>query len=400
MNARLKSKTKSRRSARVVARQATSSDLGGILLSDGQFWKGQILGAKATRTGEFVFHTGYTGYQEVLTDPSYYQQIICFSSPQIGNQGFHSQDFESAQVWAFGCVLRDYQDAPKHWRKEKSLQDVLVENDRPALRGVDTRSLTHHLRDRGCLWGVISTETCERKELAKHLDSQMSMSGLSLTSAVGTKEVYLWTEASNSILAEQREPKFVNSKKNNARVVVLDLGVKRQILRYLVDLGFSEVIVVPRTSTSADILSLKPSALLISNGPGDPAAELEAIQLAKDLIGRLPIFGICLGHQILGLALGLKTYKLRFGHHAANHPVMNLETGKVEITSQNHGFAVEAPGEPSEIIPTHIHLNDKSLAGFRHRRHPVWAIQFHPESSPGPMDSIRAFQNFYEGSLR
>jgi carbamoyl-phosphate synthase small subunit len=379
-----------------MATKAKKAKSGGLLLEDGSFWKGTSFGSSSTTVGEAVFHTALSGYQEILTDPSYRKQIITFSAVQIGNQGFHSEDFESKQIWASGCLVRDYSEPLYHWRKEKSLDEVLKENKCPALSGIDTRRLILRIREKGSLWGVLSTETDDVKALKKHLGKKLSMEGLSLTKEVSTKSPYTWTEGSVPLLNTE-SPDAQKSK----RVVVMDFGAKHQILRYLIDSGFKEAVVVPSQTSAKDILALKPDALFLSNGPGDPAAEKEAVAEVKKLIGELPILGICLGHQILGLALGLPTFKLKFGHHGANHPVKNLRTDKVEITSQNHGFAVssEAAAKSKDIEVTHINLNDQTVEGFVHKKYPICAIQFHPESSPGPIDSTSTFKRFYEGKF-
>jgi carbamoyl-phosphate synthase small subunit len=389
-------KTSDRKRREPKARQGRRK--GALLLSDGSFFEGYALGNPAksfTREGEFVFHTGYTGYQEVLTDPSYCRQVIVFASPQIGNQGFHPDDFESKKIWASGCVMREYSGGSAHWRSRQSLLECLEEFGVPALEGVDTRRLVLRLRDRGCLWGVISTETSLRRELEKHLAQKATMEGMGLTSEVSTKTSYRWLTGSVPLLAD-RLPHTPSTLK---RVVVFDFGVKRQILRYLVDVGFEEVIVVPASTTAEEVKALSPDAIVLSNGPGDPAADPRIIAEVKKLIGRYPILGICLGHQILGLALGYETYKMKFGHHAANHPVMNRSRARVELTSQNHGFAVRAPEFQSDILPTHIHLNDQSLAGFVHQKWPICGIQFHPEASPGPLDSLDVFRQLKRGEF-
>lgn len=378
--------------------KSKSTASGGLLLEDGSFWPGFAFGAKATKLGECVFHTGHTGYQEILTDPSYCRQILVFSAPQIGNQGFCAADFESQQIWASGCIVRDYSEAPYQWRKEKSLDQVLKEHHAPGLSGIDTRRLILHLRSAGNLWGVISTEMSELKKLQKFLKKGLSMEGLSLTQEVTTSKPYAWSEGSDALLIEAL--RLERSQNGYKKVVVMDFGVKRQILRYLIDCGFESVTVVPARTKAAEILAMKPDVVLLSNGPGDPAADREIIEEVKNLHGKVPLFGICLGHQILGLSLGLKTYKLKFGHHAANHPVKNLIRDHVEISSQNHGFAVELdPSGKSEIEATHINLNDQTLEGFRHRRLKISGIQYHPEAGPGPLDSVNLMQSFQQGSL-
>jgi len=336
-----------------------------------------------------------TGYQEVLTDPSYRKQVIVFSSAQIGNQGFHADDFESQRIWASGCAVHDYSEPLFHWRKQWSLDEVLKQNQCPGLSGVDTRRLILRLRREGSLWGVISTETDSKAELSRCLKGKLNMEGLSLTSEVTSKSSYTWVTGSVPFMQSgRREPKG-----GLRRCVVIDLGVKRQILRYLVDAGFHELVVVPAHTRAHEIRALAPQALFLSNGPGDPAAETELIQVVRSLLGEWPTFGVCLGHQILALALGLETFKLSFGHHGANHPVKNLKTGTVEISSQNHGFSVRVPQARSPVEITHLNLNDQTVEGFAHKKLPLWGLQFHPEASPGPMDSISAFQSFQQGTL-
>jgi len=371
---------------------------GALLLEDGSLWTGFVVGAKTTKLGECVFHTGHQGYQEILSDPSYCRQIMVFSAPQIGNQGFSEDDFESDRVWASGAVMRDYSDIPMHWRKQRSLHDVLSTYQTPGLYGVDTRRLILHLRSRGSLWGVISTETSDVKKLQKYLRSDLTMEGMSLTQEVTTTKSYPWKEGSHALLKESLRGVF-SPKKGYRKCVVLDFGVKRQILRYLIDAGFEEVLVVSARTKADEILQMKPDVVLLSNGPGDPAAERDVIQEVKKLHGKVPLFGICLGHQILALSLGIQTYKLKFGHHAANHPVKNRSRDHVEITSQNHGFAVPLENTRADIEFTHINLNDQTVEGFRHRNDPIYGIQFHPESSPGPLDSVEVFEKLQAGQL-
>ncbi len=377
------------------AAESGAGSKGGLLLQDGSFWPGECFGATGTTIGEVVFHTGHQGYQEILTDPSYRKQILVFASPQMGNQGFHEIDRESDRVWASGAIVRDYSEGISHWRRSSSLSEYLAKEKTPGLSGVDTRRLILHLRESGSQWGVLTTEKKSLVELRKLLKDQVSMEGLSLTQEVTTKLAYRWTEGSKNLATTELK----RSKGGLKRVVVMDFGVKQQILRYLIDVGFEEVIVVPAKSKAAEILGFKPDALFLSNGPGDPAADAEIIAEVKKLIREVPTFGICLGHQILALALGLETFKLKFGHHGANHPVKNLTSDRVEITSQNHGFAVrELSGQQvREIEVTHVNLNDQTIEGFRHRQLPLRAIQFHPEASPGPLDSLQIFQEFQRG---
>ncbi len=361
-------------------------------------WLGKAFGAKATLTGECVFHTGHQGYQEILTDPSYTRQILIFSAPQIGNQGFCEDDFESDQIWAAGAVVRDYSPSPFQWRQKESLSQTMERFGRPGISGIDTRRLILHLREHGNLWGVLSTETTDPKILKKHLDKKPSMEGLSLTSEVTTRKAYVWQKGSHSLLKESTQRHFMAGGKYK-KCVVMDFGVKRQILRYLVDAGFENIVVVPASTTAEEILQHRPDVVMLSNGPGDPAAEAGVIQEVKKLHGKVPLFGICLGHQILALSLGLQTYKLKFGHHAANHPVRNLQKSVVEITSQNHGFAVPYEANHLAIEYTHVNLNDETIEGFRHRKLPIYGIQFHPEAGPGPLDSVDVFQRLQFGAL-
>lgn len=377
-----------------IRAKASSPKSGAILLENGSVYKGFCLGAQATTGAEFVFHTSPTGYQEILTDPSYRRQAIVFAAPQIGNQGFHVEDSESSQIWAAACVMRDYSPTRTHWRQQKSLEDFLKEQAIPALTGVDTRRLVLELRDRGAMRGVISTETQDLSVLRKILAETPSMENLSLTGEVSS-QLSAWTEASHDLLKWGR-PEIQDSELR--RVVVIDFGVKRQILRYLVDVGFSEVMVLPSTFRVEDVEACNPDAVLLSNGPGDPSSEKQAIVQVQKMLGRWPILGICLGHQILGLALGMSTYKLKFGHHAANHPVWNENEKKAEISSQNHGFAVKRSEDlDSKEKVLYWHMNDKSLAGFISEDQRCCGVQFHPEASPGPLDSVKIFENFRLG---
>lgn len=363
---------------------------GALLLSDGSFFQGYAFGAKTTRQAEFIFHTGHSGYPEILTDPSYCRQALVFSAPQIGNQGVHEEDFESNQIWAAAAVCRDYADAPVHWKKQKSLHEFLEEFGVPGLYGVDTRRLILQLRDKGAMWGVISTESCSKAKLQRELNTEMSMQGLSLVDEVSCKQAYESQELSSDLISAP-------SSQSEKTCVVMDFGVKKQILRYLKDVGFSKVHVVPAHTSAEKVLSFKPDAILLSNGPGDPSEEKEIVKEVRKLHGKAPILGICLGHQLLALSLGLETRKLKFGHHAANHPVFNRQSQRVEISSQNHGFEVLEGSADCEF--THINLNDQSLEGFRHKKLPIKGIQFHPESSPGPIDSRQVFQELFQGSF-
>jgi len=368
----------------------------GLLLEDGSFFPGIAAGARTTILGECVFHTSHQGYQEILSDPSYHKQIMIFSAPMIGNQGFSKEDFESSRLWAAGAVMREIRDSAQ-WRRQKSLDETLKEFSIPALSGVDTRRLVLKLREKGNLWGVLSTETGDVKKLQKFFRKNLSMEGQSLTADVSTKNAYEWTEGSNALLTEAIG-RWVPEAKGFKSVVVLDFGVKHQILRYLKDSGFEKITVLPASTKASEILSYKADAVFLSNGPGDPAADSKIIEEVKALHGKVPLFGICLGHQILALSLGIQTFKLKFGHHAANHPVMNSLRDRVEISSQNHNFAV--PHEAMKGLEyTHINLNDQTVEGFRQKDLRIFGIQYHPESSPGPLDSVSVFQDFQRGAI-
>jgi carbamoyl-phosphate synthase small subunit len=377
----------------MASKKETKKQIGYLVLEDGSVWPGKPFGWSGTIEGECVFNTAHTGYQEVLSDPSYRKQLVVFTASQIGNQGFHEDDFESSRLWANGCIVRDYSDTPYHFRKQKSLDETLREFSVPGLSQVDTRRLVLHLREKGNLWGVLTTSGESLEKIKARFKAKSTMEGLSLSEEVSTTSVYEWSQASNDLIIDRALVKSDGLK----HCVVMDFGVKRQILRYLIDAGFSKVTVVPSKTSAEEIEKLKPDAIFLSNGPGDPAAEKSVIVEVKKLIGKYPMLGICLGHQILGLALGLKTFKLKFGHHGANHPVMNRVTGKVEITSQNHGFAVSLEGFNADLEMTHINLNDQTVEGFKHRKLPIVAIQFHPESGPGPIDSRDIFYDFQRG---
>lgn len=362
---------------------------GFLLLEDGTSFRAWSFGADKEVEGELVFHTSFTGYPEILTDPSYCNQIVCFSSPQIGNQGIHADDFESSKVWASGMIVRDFWDAPQHWRKQKSLQDFLIENGIPGLTGVDTRRLVLKLRDEGAMQALLSPRVSNFEKRKKDWKPSQVMKGSSLVGRVSTPKAYRWTMGSVSLL----DPNWERPAKSGGRAVLLDFGVKRQILRYLIDAGFEEVWVLPSESRLEDVEALSPDAVILSNGPGDPAAEQSIVSEVKKMIGRWPILGICLGHQLLAWATGYETEKLKFGHRAANHPVRLAGRNAVAITSQNHGFAVTG----SMTYAESRHLNDGSLAGFIDPERKLLAYQFHPEASPGPLDTREIFRDFREG---
>lgn len=396
---KLKKKTKAKSAEKKPAKnkrfKAKKKSEALLLLQDGSIFRGRAIGANTTELGELVFHTSYTGYQEILTDPSYRKQILVFASAHIGNQGYHPEDWESSNIWASGCVMRNYSETTEHWRRESSLENTLLAKNIAGLVGVDTRRLILKIRDEGNSWGVISTDGRSVAELMEILETAPKMEGLSLVKEVTARSSYTWVTGSSSLIANPQHQRS----RTHRRCVVMDFGVKRQILRYLIDYGFEEVVVVPSFTRAEEVLSLKPELVVLSNGPGDPAAETEIIEEVKKLHGKIPLFGICLGHQILALSLGLKTHKLSFGHHAANHPVMNLRTQRVEISSQNHGFAVKSENAESLGVEiTHINMNDQSVAGFVQRDLEIQGIQYHPESSPGPLDSVYLFENLRKSS--
>jgi carbamoyl-phosphate synthase small subunit len=362
-----------------------------LALEDGTVFEGQSFGAPVERTGEVVFNTAITGYQEVFTDPSYSGQIVVLTNPQIGNYGANENDSESSRPYIEGLAVREFSPLSSNWRSDQTAQHFLTNNGVPVISGIDTRALVLHLRSRGVMRGVLSSISTDTKGLVARARKSPSMNGLDLATRVSTPQVYTWDRGAiaaspSEDVGDPAEPRF--------HVVAYDFGIKRNILRMLVQSG-SRVTVVPAGTKAEDVLALKPSGVFLSNGPGDPEPLTYQAQQVRKLVGKTPIFGICLGHQILGLALGAKTYKLKFGHRGANHPVLNKVTGRVEITSHNHGFAVDPDTlNLNEIEVTHMNLNDQTLEGFRHRNHPVFCVQYHPEAAPGPHDSHYLFGDF------
>jgi carbamoyl-phosphate synthase small subunit len=351
-----------------------------LALEDGTVFEGRSFGRQGETTGEVVFNTALCGYQEVLTDPSYAGQIVTMTYPHIGNYGVNAEDVESASPQVAGFVVREVSTVASSWRASGELHRWLDEHGIVGISEIDTRALTRHLRTYGAKRGVISTLSSNTRDLVERARASRSMVGLDLAREVTCHEPYEFHDG----LAVPKPYK----------VVAYDFGMKRNILRRLVASG-CDVTVVPAQTTAAEALALKPEGIFFSNGPGDPEPVTYAIEAAKALVDKLPVFGICLGHQILGLACGGKTFKLKFGHRGANHPVKNLATGRVEVTSQNHGFAVDpALFERPEFIQTHVNLNDGTVEGFRLRDRPVLSVQYHPEASPGPHDSHYLFQEF------
>ena len=346
-----------------------------LLLSDGKKFEGNQLGYLGETIGEVCFNTGMTGYQEILTDPSYCSQIVTMTSPHIGNYGITEEDDESSKIQVSGFVIKEETVIPSNWRSASSLNEYLNKNKIVGIQNIDTRSLTRHIRDQGAMNGIISSVDNDIDGLTNKLKDAPTMNGLDLAKVVSTKKIYKWSDTG----------KF--------RVAAIDYGIKRNILNILSDYN-CKVTVFPAKTTARDILNFNPDGVFLSNGPGDPSAVTYGIEMVKDLLGLKPIFGICLGHQILSLALGGETFKLKFGHRGINHPVKNLETGIVEITSQNHGFAVDPNSLPGNVVQTHTNLNDNTNEGIESKKFKAFSVQHHPESSPGPHDSRYLFDKF------
>nr|YP_009296755.1 carbamoyl-phosphate synthase arginine-specific small subunit [Bangiopsis subsimplex]AOM66098.1 carbamoyl-phosphate synthase arginine-specific small subunit [Bangiopsis subsimplex]ARO90345.1 carbamoyl phosphate synthase small subunit [Bangiopsis subsimplex] len=362
-----------------------------LVLEDGTYYKGWSLTSPCTVTGEVVFTTGMTGYQEIMTDPSYAEQIVIFTYPEIGNTGINDDDNESKKIHCKAIISRNICQYPSNWRMQRSLIDDLDKQQIPVIYGFDTRKLTQHIRVYGSMNGCISNEILDIKQLLHLVRKTPSMEGLDLVKNVTASATYEWKIAND--LKWNYKSSFNNSNQKRKKVVVLDYGVKYNILRRLYSCGL-DVVVMPATSTVQEILETKPSGIMLSNGPGDPSAVSYAINIIRSLIDQnIPIFGICMGHQLLCLALGAETFKLKFGHRGINHPTGIFQ--KVEITSQNHGFAVNTSlAENNEIKITHYNLNDWTIAGIVHREHPIFSVQYHPEASPGPHDTDFLFNTF------
>jgi carbamoyl-phosphate synthase small subunit len=378
-----------------------------LALEDGTVFTGTAFGARGEVDGEVVFNTSMTGYQEILTDPSYHGQIVAMTYPQIGNYGVNEDDAESRRPWVRGFVVRELSGRVSNFRAAGSLESYLERNGIIAIEGIDTRALVRLTRERGALKGILSTTDLDDAGLIAKAQASPGLVGRDLAREVMPPSVSTWDrglDASYRLVARGGQPAESVHHSNPAdpggpHVVALDFGMKWNILRHLVDLG-CKVTVVPGSATADEILSFDPDGIFISNGPGDPRPLTDATATLRTLIRTasasrgIPIFGICLGHQLLGQAFGARTFKLKFGHRGANHPVRNEATGRVEITTQNHGFAVDPTTLPSDIEPSHINLNDQTLEGLRHKRLPVFSVQYHPEASAGPHDSDYLFDEF------
>jgi carbamoyl-phosphate synthase small subunit len=363
-----------------------------LALADGRIFRGRSFGAIGEAVGEVVFNTAMTGYQEVLTDPSYKGQMVCMTYPEIGNVGVNADDEESGRVYVEGFIVREYIAQPSNWRSQMALGDYLERAGVVGIEGIDTRALVRHIRTSGAQEAVISSVHNKPNFLVAKAQASPGLLGRDLVKEVTATTGYDWEIADWDLEGGYRHPSK-EQLRDAPLVVAIDYGIKRNILRQLVATGF-RVKVMPAFATAAEVLALNPDGVFLSNGPADPAAVPYASETVRGLLGKKPIFGICLGHQILGLALGGRTYKLGFGHHGANHPVMDLRTRRVEITSQNHGFAVDAKSLAGKADLSHLNLNDQTVEGLRGIDVPFFSVQYHPEASPGPHDSSYLFERF------
>jgi len=366
-----------------------------LALEDGRIFKCRSFTGPGQAFGEAVFNTGMSGYQEVLTDPSYRGQMVTMTYPLIGNYGVNPEDVESDRVQVSAFIVREYQPSPSNFRATATLAEYLKRYGVLGVHELDTRALTRHLRDFGAMRAVISTENLNPDDLIRQAKAIPSMAGQDLAKVVSSDTAYYWENSKPiSCGASVLDKSLWKHKGKKPSVIAFDFGIKYNILRCLEHQGF-EVIVVPAKTDADTIRAMCPDGIFFSNGPGDPEPVTYSIETIRSLLGQMPMFGICLGHQLLGLALGAKTYKLKFGHRGANQPVKNLITGRIEITSQNHGFVVDLSTlNKSDVEITHINLNDNTLEGFRHKKYPLFAVQYHPEASPGPHDAAYLFENF------
>jgi carbamoyl-phosphate synthase small subunit len=362
-----------------------------LLLEDGTTYKGKSFGAKGVHCGEVVFNTSMSGYQEILTDPSYHEQIVTMTYPMIGNYGTNSLDWESRKLFCAGFIVKENCEYPSNFRNQDSLSDYLEANGIVGLEGIDTRSLVKHIREQGAMRGIISSTEKRISVLKSMLEEYPGLVGRDIVKNVSAKRGYKWKKGVVDVVKDEEL-----LPKTKYKVIAYDFGIKQNILRLLRSHG-CEVEVVPAKTPAQKVLAKKPDGVFLSNGPGDPAPVAYAAENVKKLLGKVPIFGICLGHQILSLALGGKTYKLKFGHRGANHPVKNLETGTIEITSQNHGFCADLDSfKGLDVEMTHLNLNDNTCEGIRSKKLKAFSVQYHPEASPGPHDSQYLFAQFVD----
>jgi carbamoyl-phosphate synthase small subunit len=383
----------------LVATSILRGDVRTILaLEDGRYFEGESFGASDTCVGEICFNTSMTGYQEVLTDPSYRGQIVAMTYPLIGNYGINSLDQESGSPHVRGFAIEELTEVPSNWRSEMSLDEYLRKWNVPGAKGIDTRALTRHLRTRGAMKACLTSEEISPEQAMQRAIEGEGVIGMDYVREVSTKKIYRW-DPENKLSTPWSIQKSSDGEGRRAllptrfRIAAYDYGIKQNILRLLRQKGF-EVTVVPASTPAEEVLALDPDGVFLSNGPGDPAALAYAHKTVRDLIGKKTIFGICLGHQILGFAFGGSTFKLKFGHRGANQPVKDLHTGKVAITAQNHGFAVDGQSLPRDVEVTHINLNDGTVEGMRHKELPIFSVQYHPEAAPGPHDANYFFDQF------
>ncbi|QDV49407.1 glutamine-hydrolyzing carbamoyl-phosphate synthase small subunit [Gimesia fumaroli] len=377
-----------------------------LALADGSVFTGTAFGADGEVHGEVVFNTSMTGYQEILTDPSYCGQIVTMTYPQIGNYGIVPEDVESSGIALQGFIIRELCEIPSNYRATQTLDEYLKAAGVIGLQGIDTRALVRKIRTVGAMTGVLSTVDLDDESLVKKAQSSPQLVGQDLVSQVIPQSACEWEEGLSELAQSSSTHSFAGNtidtlKENEGNtgcdyhIVAIDYGMKWNIARHLKQLG-CKVTILPGNCTAQDVLDLNPDGVFLSNGPGDPEPLTYAIETIRGLLGKVPIFGICLGHQLLGLACGCKTFKLKFGHRGANQPVVNQDTGQVEITSQNHGFAIDPDSMPDEVEVTHINMNDNTVAGLRHKTYPAFSVQYHPEASAGPHDSHYLFQQFFE----